>query len=64
MTGTEIPFHGVRMRYDSAKSFDDVVAALLDDVGDKPVPIDDFAARFATWEAYEREVQSHVGASG
>jgi uncharacterized protein (DUF302 family) len=64
MTGTEIPFHGVRMHYDSAKSFDDVVAALLDDVGDKPVPIDDFAARFATWEAYEREVQSHVGSSG
>jgi len=64
MTGTEIPFHGVRMRYDSAKSFDDVVAALLHDVGDKPVPIDDFAGRFATWEAYEREVQSHVGSSG
>jgi uncharacterized protein (DUF302 family) len=64
MTGTEIPFHGVRMRYDSAKSFDDVVAALLDDVGDEPVPIDDFATRFATWEAYEREVQSHVGSSG
>ena len=64
MTGTEIPFHGVRMRYDSAKSFDEVVAALLDDVGDEPVPIDDFATRFATWEAYEREVQSHVGSSG
>ena len=64
MTGTEIPFHGVRMRYDSAKSFDDVVAALLDDVGDKPVPIGDFAAQFATWEAYEQEVQTHVGPSG
>ena len=64
MNGTEIPFHGVRMRYDSAKSFDDVVAALLDDVGDKPVPIDDFTERFANWEGYEREVQSHVGSSG
>ena len=64
MSGTEIPFHGARMRYDSAKSFDDVVAALLDDVGDKPVPIDDFAGRFANWETYEQEVQSHVGASG
>jgi uncharacterized protein (DUF302 family) len=64
MTGTEIPFHGVRMRYDSAKSFDAVVAALLDDVGDTPVPIGDFAAQFPTWEAYEREVQSHVGPSG
>ena len=52
------------MRFDSAKSFEDLVAALLDDVGDKPVPIDDFAARFDSWESYEREVQSHVGPSG
>jgi uncharacterized protein (DUF302 family) len=61
---TEIPFHGLRVRFDSAKSFDDVVAALLDDVGDTPVPINDFAARFASWDAYQREVQSHVGPSG
>lgn len=61
---TEIPFQGLRVRFDSAMSFDDVVAALLDDVGDKPVPIDDFAARFATWDVYQREVQSHVGPGG
>jgi uncharacterized protein (DUF302 family) len=60
----EIPFHGLRLRFDSAKSYGDVVAALLDDVGDKPVPVNDFAARFESWEAYEREVQSHVGPSG
>jgi uncharacterized protein (DUF302 family) len=60
----EIPFRGVRLSFDSAKSFHDVVAALLDDVGDKPVPIDDFGGRFETWDAYEREVQSHVGPSG
>ena len=66
MTGsrTEIPFEGVRVRYDSAKSLDDVVATLLDDVGDKPVPINDFGARFESWEDYQREVQSHVGPSG
>ena len=63
-TGTEIPFQGLRVRFDSAQRFEDVVAALLDDVGDKPVPIDDFAARFESWEAYEREVQSHAGPSG
>ncbi|WP_123024277.1 DUF302 domain-containing protein [Mycolicibacterium stellerae] len=63
-SGIEIPFEGVRVRFDSARTFDDVVAALLDDVGDKPVPIGDFAAQFATWEAYERELQSHVGPSG
>ncbi|MFY9917994.1 MAG: DUF302 domain-containing protein [Mycobacterium sp.] len=60
----EIPFRGLRLRFDSAKSFDDVAAALLADVGDKPVPIDDFATRFESWEAYEREVQSHVGPGG
>ena len=66
MTGTrtEIPFQGVRVRFDSAQRFEDVVAALLDDVGDKLVPIDDFAARLESWEAYEREVQSHAGPSG
>ena len=63
-TDTEIPFRGLRVHLGSATSFEDVVAALLDDVGDKPVPINDFAARFESWEAYEREVQSHVGPSG
>ena len=63
-TSTEIPFQGVRVRFDSAQRFEDVVAALLDDVGDKLVPIDDFAARLESWEAYEREVQSHAGPSG
>jgi uncharacterized protein (DUF302 family) len=63
-SGTTIPFEGLRVRFDSAQRFEDVVAALLDDVGDKPVPIDDFAARFESWEAYEREVQSHAGPSG
>lgn len=52
------------MRFDSAKTFDQVVDALLADVGGEPVPIDDFAVRFESWEGYEREVQSHVGPSG
>ncbi|MGA5541244.1 DUF302 domain-containing protein [Mycobacterium sp. NPDC051198] len=60
----EIPFHGVRLRYESAKSFDALVAALLADVGSTPVPIDDVAARHESWETYERAVQSFVGPSG
>jgi uncharacterized protein (DUF302 family) len=60
----EIAFDGVRLRFDSTKSFDDLVDALLADVGDKPVQIDDIATRFASWESYEQEVQSHVGPSG
>ncbi|MDV7089166.1 DUF302 domain-containing protein [Rhodococcus opacus] len=60
----EIPFVGARLRFDSTKSFDNLVDALLADVGDKPVPIDDIAARFESWESYEHEVHSHVGPSG
>src|SRR4051794_38136746 len=57
-------FTGVRLRFDSAKSFDELVGALVADVGDEPVQIDDIAARFPSWESYEHEVQSHVGPSG
>jgi uncharacterized protein (DUF302 family) len=60
----EIPFQGLRLRFDSTKSFDDVVEALLSDIGHSPVPISDIAARFESWESYEREVQSHAGPSG
>jgi uncharacterized protein (DUF302 family) len=60
----EAPFRGMRLRYDSTKSYDELVAALFADIGDEPVLINDIAARFHSWESYESEVQSHVGASG
>lgn len=60
----ETRFDGVRVRYDSVKSYDELVAALLADVGDRPVPIDDLAKAFDSWESYEKEVESHVGPSG
>jgi uncharacterized protein (DUF302 family) len=60
----EIPFTGVRLRFDSKRSVDDLVDALLADVGDEPVVLDDLARRFDDWESYEREVQTHVGPSG
>ncbi len=59
----EVPFHGRRTRFDSTRSFDEVVDALLADVGNEPVPINEIAAQFETWESYEREVQSHAGPS-
>lgn len=59
-----IHFDGVRLRYESTKSFEELLEALLADVGHERVPIDDIAKRFDGWEAYEREVQSYVGASG
>jgi uncharacterized protein (DUF302 family) len=60
----KIPFDGVRVRYDSAKGYDELVAALLADIGEQPVPIDEFPKAFDTWEAYEQKVQSYVGPSG
>src|ERR1700733_14986549 len=64
MSASEIPFHGVRVRYDSTKSYDELVAALLADIGERPAPIDDISKSFDGWEMYEQEVQSHVGPSG
>jgi uncharacterized protein (DUF302 family) len=60
----EIRFTGVRVRYESAKSYDELVAALLADVGDRPGPIDDFPKDFDTWASYRSKVETHVGASG
>jgi uncharacterized protein (DUF302 family) len=60
----EIPFNGVRLRFESKKPFDELVSALLADVGKKPLMIDDLPAKFGTWESYKAEVESHVGPSG
>jgi uncharacterized protein (DUF302 family) len=60
----QIPFRGVRLRFDSAKSYDDLVEALFADVGRQPVPINDIGEKFTSWDDYEREVAAHVGPSG
>jgi uncharacterized protein (DUF302 family) len=60
----EIRFDGVRVRYDSAKSYDELRAALRSDIGEKPVPINEFAAATDDWDSYRKRVESHVGPSG
>ncbi|MEB3982220.1 DUF302 domain-containing protein [Mycobacterium sp. 663a-19] len=60
----ETRFDGVRVRYDSAKSYDELVAALLVDVGDYPVPINDIAISSEGWQSCRERVESHVGPSG
>lgn len=60
----EIPFNGVRIRFDSKKSFDEVLSSLLADVGDKPLLINDVAANSESWDEYKKEIESHVGPSG
>ncbi|OBF84553.1 hypothetical protein A5791_24315 [Mycobacterium sp. 852002-51163_SCH5372311] len=60
----EFRFDGVRLRYDSTKSYDQLVAALLADIGELPVPLEDSLTAANDWESYQREVESHVGPSG
>jgi uncharacterized protein (DUF302 family) len=60
----ETSFNGVRLRYASTKSYDELVAALLSDIGERPVRIDEFAVQSGSWQAYQERVQSHVGPSG
>jgi uncharacterized protein (DUF302 family) len=60
----EIPFNGVRLAFNSNKSFDNVVSSLLADVGDKSVLLNDVAANCESWESYKKEIESHIGPSG
>jgi uncharacterized protein (DUF302 family) len=64
MSASETRFDGVRVRYDSAKSYGELVAALLADIGAAPVPINDIAASTGDWQTYEERVESDVGPSG
>lgn len=64
MAASEIRFDGVRVRYDSAKSYDELLAALLADIGEKPVLIGDIATATGDWRSYEERVEAHIGPSG
>lgn len=64
MSASETKFEGVRVRYDSAKSYDALVAALLADIGESPVPIDDITTTTGDWQEYEDRIQNHAGRSG
>jgi uncharacterized protein (DUF302 family) len=59
----EIPFTGVRIRFDSKKSFDDVLSSLLADVGDEPLLISEVAANSENWDSFSKEIESRVGPS-
>ncbi|GAB2636354.1 DUF302 domain-containing protein [Prescottella soli] len=60
----EIPFEGVRVRFDSDRPYEESVAALLADVGEKPVVIEDLpSATFQDWESFAAEVTRHLGPS-
>jgi uncharacterized protein (DUF302 family) len=60
----EIGFDGVRLRFDSAKGYDKLLSALLADIGEKPVQINDFATGTDDWQSYQDEVEPLAGPSG
>jgi uncharacterized protein (DUF302 family) len=57
-------FSGVRMRFDSDKPYGELIDALFADIGETPVPIDEFPSMSQTWEEYKHQVEPHVGPSG
>ncbi|OBI52806.1 DUF302 domain-containing protein [Mycobacterium sp. E796] len=61
---TETRFDGIRVRYPSTKGFDELVSALLADIGEKPVAINEIAKTHGDWESYREEVEKYVGPSG
>jgi uncharacterized protein (DUF302 family) len=60
----ETRFDGVRVRYNSTKSYDELVAALLADIGEQPVSLDNLVTASTDWESYQRQVEPLVGPSG
>ena len=54
----------MRVCYDSAKSYEELVAALLADIGERAVSINDFARATGSCDSYREHVESHVGPSG
>ena len=60
----EIRFDGVRLRHDSAKGYDELLAALLVDIGEKPVSLDELATTTDDWQTYQDKVEPLAGPSG
>ena len=60
----ETRFDGVRIRIESDNTYEQVVAALLAEVGENPEPITDLpAAFFQDWGSFATEVTRHLGSS-
>lgn len=64
MSTSETRFDGVRVRYDSPKSYDELLAALLADIGERPVPVNDVATSTDSWQSYRERIETQVGPSG
>ena len=60
----EKAFSGTRLQCASQKSYDSLLAALLDDIGRKPVDLSEVASRNPSWDAYSDSVKGFAGPSG
>ncbi len=61
----ETPFTGVRITLDSDKTFDDLVADLLADIGSAPALLGaDFLSGSTDWQQYQQRVTDRIGPSG
>jgi uncharacterized protein (DUF302 family) len=59
----ETSFGGVRVRYESAKGYNELLAALLADIGEKPVEINELARATDDWQSYQDKVEPLAGPS-
>jgi uncharacterized protein (DUF302 family) len=61
----ETRFDGVRIHIDSDNTYEQVVGALLAEIGETPEPIADLpAAFFQDWASFSAEITHHLGSSG
>jgi uncharacterized protein (DUF302 family) len=64
MTPHETRFDGIRVRYDAAKSYDELLAALLADIGEKPVLLNEIATPSDDWRSLREKAEARTGPSG
>jgi uncharacterized protein (DUF302 family) len=61
---TEQIFQGVRVEISSTKPYEQVLAQLLDDIGETPVDTDALEQEHESWESYRQEAEGLAGPSG
>lgn len=57
-------FEGVRVNLTSPKSYDQMLASLLQDIGGSPVNLDALEQEHSTWESYKAAAEKLAGPSG
>jgi hypothetical protein len=58
------PHENARQRATATKSYEELVSALLADMGNQPVRLGDFPKAASSWQSLQEQVESRVGPSG